>query len=185
MQALRTETVPPETYLAWEREQLTRNEYYDGLIYGMVGGTRHHSAITLNIASALKNHLRGGPCQAFASDMRVHIAAANAYFYPDVVVSCDPGDLTAKEGIRAPTAIFEVLSLSTAAFDRGDKFAAYRSAPSLKDYILIEPESKRVEIFSRNADDSWKMTDVTGGAALIIPSLAITLALEVIFENAD
>ncbi len=185
MQALRTETVPPETYLAWEREQLTRNEYYDGLIYGMVGGTRLHVSITLNLAAALKEKMRGGPCQAFASDMRVHISAANAYFYPDVVVSCDPKDLSAVEGIRAPKAIFEVLSLSTAAFDRGDKFAAYRTAPSLQDYILIEPDSKRVEIFSRNADDSWKLSDVTAGTALVIPSLGVTLPLSVIFENAE
>lgn len=183
MQALRTEKTSVEMYLAWEREQPTRNEYFNGLIHAMVGGSRKHGEISLNIAAALKDLLRGRACRPFNSDTRVHVEIANAYFYPDVVVSCDPIDLTAEEGVRSPTAIFEVLSPSIAAFDRGDKFAAYRLLPSLQDYVLIDPETKRVERFSRNADGSWQMVDATGAKELTVPSLEIALSLRVIFEN--
>jgi Uma2 family endonuclease len=183
MQALCKETVTPEVYLAWEREQVGKNEFYDGLIYAMSGGTLSHASVSLNIASALKEKLRDGPCLPFTSDVRVHVSEANSYFYPDVTVTCDPADLSGVEGIRAPSVIIEVLSLSTAAFDRGDKFAAYRTLLSLQDYILVDPETKRVERFSRNADGTWQMTDVTGTQTLHIPSLETEIPLAAIFEN--
>ncbi len=183
MQALRTERISPDAYLEWERAQPTRNEYYDGMIYAMTGGTLDHANIGLNIAAALKQLLRGGPCRPYNTDVRVHVDRPNAFFYPDVTVTCDPTDLTAKESIRAPKVIFEVLSPSTSACDRGDKFAAYRALESLQDYVLVDPDTKRVERFSRNADGSWQLVDATGTAELTLPSLSVVLPLAVIFEN--
>jgi Uma2 family endonuclease len=183
MQALRKETVTPEAYLAWEREQPYKNEYLDGLIYAMAGGTVAHGDTAMNICLALKVRLQGGPSRPHNSDVQVRIEKANAYFYPDVSVSCDPADAVAVQAIGAPTLIVEVLSPSTAAFDRGDKFAAYRTLLSLQDYILVDPETKRVERFSRNADGTWQMTDVTGTQTLHIPSLETEIPLAAIFEN--
>jgi Uma2 family endonuclease len=183
MQALRSDAVSAAAYLLWESEQPTRNEYFDGLIYAMAGGSVPHGTIALNVASALKGMLRAGPCRPHNSDVRVQLDTANAYFYPDVSVSCDPADASAVQAISAPCVIVEVLSDTTAGYDRGEKFAAYRTAPSLQDYILIDPETRRVERYSRNADTTWQMIDYTGTPTLAVPALKLEIPLEVIFEN--
>lgn len=185
MQPLKTEAISPEAYLVWEREQPCRNEYFDGMIYAMTGGTINHARIGSNIGLALKVLLRGGPCEVFLHDVRVNVAAAHAYFYPDVVVTCDPADLKAEDVLKAPKVIVEVLSPSTSAYDRGNKFAAYRTLSSLQDYVLVDPETKRVERFSRNEDGTWLMVDATGTANVKLPSLGTALDLAVVFENVE
>lgn len=146
-------------YLSWEATQDTRSEYIDGQIYAMAGGTLAHNAATLATGATLRQHLKGSPCRAFVSDVRVHVQASNSFFYPDVVVSCQPTDLAnAKaQSLAAPLLVVEVLSPSTAAFDRGGKFAHYRLLESLQEYVLIDPDTAQVDTFRRNALNRWEL----------------------------
>jgi Uma2 family endonuclease len=192
MIALRKELVTAEEYLAWEELQPTRHEFYKGLIYphggdatGMAGGSRKHARIITNLAAILTASLHDSPCQVFVSDMRLKVENAKAYFYPDTVVTCDPDDLKAEDCLTSPSVIIEVLSSSTSAYDRSEKFAAYRMLASLREYVLIDPESKVIERYTHNADESWQLVDFTGKETLELASIGATLPASVIFENVD
>lgn len=156
-------------YLAWETTQDTRSEFIDGQIYAMAGGTLEHNAATLATGSTLRYHLKGTPCRAFVSDVRVQVEASNSFFYPDVVVGCQPSELadTKAQALAQPTLIAEVLSASTAAFDRGGKFAHYRLLDSLQEYVLIDTDTPRVEVFRRNAANRWELYPSTGTDAAV------------------
>ena len=144
-------------YLAWEAEQSERHIYVRGEVFSMAGGTAEHNSAALNVALALNQHLKGTPCKVFIGDMRLHVQAANCYYYPDVVVTCaaidtdDPKITT----LRAAKLVVEVLSPSTSAFDRGDKFADYRRLETLEEYVLIDPEKGGVDVFRKGADGLW------------------------------
>ena len=149
----------------------------------MGGARRIHVAVTLNIAAKLKEHLRGGPCRAFMADMKLEIKAAEAVFYPDVLVTCHPDDLKADLAMRHPKVIIEVLSESTAAYDRGDKFAAYRQLESLQEYALIDPDARRVEVFRRMESGDWLLMASESDKGLILKSLDFAAGLEAVFED--
>ena len=119
-----------ESYLDWESGQSDKHEFVAGEVFAMGGARRAHVTVAGNIFAALKSHLRGGPCRAYMSDMKLRVAEADAGFYPDVMVSCDARDHAAEQYLQHPTLVVEVLSDGTAAFDRGDKFAAYRRLQS-------------------------------------------------------
>lgn len=123
----------PEEYLVWEAEQPVKHEYIDGEPYAMTSGTLPHNDIAVNLMSALRNKLRGTVCKVHVADAKVKIAAKRPYFYPDLVVSCDERDRRATDAIHYPKLIIEVLSPSTAGFDRGDKFKFYRRIPTLQE----------------------------------------------------
>jgi len=173
-----------EDYLAWEECQDAKHEYVAGEVFAMVGARREHVVVTPNLASALKQRLRGGPCQAYVSDLKLRVEAANAFFYPDVMVSCDQRDHEASLFIAHPTLIVEVLSDSTAAYDRGDKFAAYRTLPSLLEYVVVDIRARRLETFRRASDGDWLFHDY-GPDSETCPfaSLAVSVPLDEIFEN--
>jgi Uma2 family endonuclease len=116
----------PAEYFAWEEQQLCRHEYINGEVYTMSGGTQNHSRITLKFAALLNNHLPDNGCRVFNSDCRVNLVGTNDYTYPDVSVSCDLQDRTTAQYITYPCLIIEVLSESTEAYDRGNKFFRYR-----------------------------------------------------------
>jgi Uma2 family endonuclease len=173
-----------DSYLAWEEQQPDKHEYVRGEVFAMVGARREHVVVTLNLAAALKQRLRGGPCQAYVSDLKLRVAAADAFFYPDVMVSCDPRDHVAERCIEHPTLIAEVLSDSTAAFDRGEKFAAYRSLASLQEYVLVDIPARRVESFRRVPDDEWLLhVDAAAGDMCRFRSLDVAIPLAEVFEN--
>ena len=159
-------------YLEWEASQDTRSEFIDGQVYAMAGGTLEHNAATLATGSTLRHHLKGTPCRAFVSDVRVQVQASNSFFYPDVVVGCQPSELanTKALALTQPTLIAEVLSPSTAAFDRGGKFAHYRLLDSLQEYVLIDPDTAQVDVFRRNAANRWELYPSIG------PDAAVELA---------
>jgi len=121
----------PVEYLDWEEQQELRYEYLNGEVYAMTGGTLNHSRIGRNFLTMLTLHLQGKRCEAFNSDAKVQIAASNDYVYPNVSVTCDERDKTATKFIAHPCLIVEVLSPSTAAYDRRDKFNMYRRSDSL------------------------------------------------------
>lgn len=143
--------ISPEEYLLRERQAEYRHEFLEGQIVAMSGASRRHNLISLNIGSEIRSGLKGRPCEVYSADMRVRLEGASFYTYPDVVAVCaeprfEDGGL---DTLLNPTVIVEVLSPTTAAYDRGDKFAYYRQIPSLQDYILISQESMRVEQFTR------------------------------------
>jgi len=154
-------------YLAWEAAQETRSEFIGGEVYAMAGGTLEHNAATLATGSTLRQHLKGSPCRAFVSDVKVQVKASNSFFYLDVVVACQPSDLSdgTTHSVNEPMLIAEVLSPSTAAFDRGGKFAHYRLLDSLQEYVLIDTDTPRVEVFRRNAANRWELYPSTGSDA--------------------
>ncbi|PPD55648.1 MAG: hypothetical protein CTY11_01365, partial [Methylomonas sp.] len=147
MQAAEHLRFSAEDYLAWEETQAGKHEFVAGEVFAMTGARREHVVVSLNIAAALKHRLRGTPCQAYIADLKLRIEVVDAFFYPDVMVSCNAEDNQAKQFISQPALIAEVLSDSTAAYDRGDKFAAYRKLESLQEYLIVDIAARRVECF--------------------------------------
>lgn len=177
-------TFDADAYLAWEDQQAEKHEYIRGEAFAMVGARREHVVVALNLATAFKQRLRGGPCQAYFSDLKLRVEGADAFFYPDVMVSCDPRDHAASQFVAHPTLIVEVLSESTAAFDRGDKFAAYRTLPSLQEYVLVDIAARRVEVFRRTADQDWLFhAYLLADGDCRFPALGLSIPFEEIFEN--
>lgn len=155
-----------EEYFAWEETQKERHHYVRGEVFavhpeieGMSGGTKAHAESISAACTTIRNHLKGTPCRVFATQVRVQVDAADAYFYPDLAVTCSVDDLADPEGlsIAEPKLIIEVLSHGTAAYDRGDKFADYRLLASLQEYVLIDTRKKRIEVFRINTQNRWEL----------------------------
>jgi Uma2 family endonuclease len=150
-----------EEYLQLEETSEIKHEYIDGEIYAMAGATDAHVTIALNLASMLRNHLRGSDCRVYISDMKARIEKRDRFFYPDVMVTCDKSDRENSTYKQYPTLIVEVLSDSTEAFDRGDKFADYQTLDSLQEYVLINSKRQRVECFRRGEGGLWVLESYT------------------------
>jgi Uma2 family endonuclease len=177
-------TLDAETYLAWEERQQEKHEYIAGEVFAMVGARREHVVVSLNLATAFKQRLRGSPCQAYIADLKLRVDAVDAFFYPDVMVSCDARDHAASQFIAHPILIAEVLSESTAAFDRGNKFAAYRTLPSLQEYVLVDIDARRVETFRRAPENDWLFHEYSPeGGDCRFPALDVSIPFAEIFEN--
>jgi len=179
--------VTSEEYLEYERASETKSEYFNGEIFAMAGATLEHNQITLNIASSLRTELRDRPCQAFTSDMRVKVGATGLYTYPDVVVAC--GDIQLEDYRRDtllnPVLIVEVLSKSTAHYDRGEKFAQYRRLDTLQEYLLVSQDRCRVERFVRRGDE-WMLTEFNDlQGALSLESVGCTLRLADVYDRVE
>lgn len=145
----------PEEYLQMETQSDIKHEYIAGEVYAMAGATDTHVTIALNMAVLLRSHLRGSGCRVYISDMKVKIEEKNRFFYPDVMVTCEPQDRENSTYKEYPRLIIEVLSDSTEAFDRGDKFADYQTLPSLQEYVLINTKKARIECFRRTEEGLW------------------------------
>ncbi len=174
-----------ESYLNWESGQTDKHEFVAGEVFAMGGARRVHVTVSLNIASALKSHLRGGPCRAYMADMKLRIREADASFYPDVMVSCDARDHAAEQYLQFPTVIVEILSEGTAAFDRGDKFAAYRRIKSLREYVIIDIDARRVECFRLDASEHWVLHEFLGNGSCALASVGCSITLAAVFEDAE
>ncbi len=177
--------VSPEEYLVRERQAEYRHEYVAGQIVAMSGATRRHNLISVNMTREISNSLKGRPCEVYAADMRVRLEGARFYTYPDVVAVCgeprfEDGEL---DTLLNPTVIVETLSPTTAAYDRGDKFAYYRQIASLQDYVLISQDRMRVEHYVRNGE-FWLYNALDGSAeALSLASIKCQLPLAEIYDK--
>jgi Uma2 family endonuclease len=181
------EYVTPEAYLEFERHSETKNEYFGGEIFAMAGASMEHNQITLNIAGLLRNQLRGRTCQAFASDMRVKVPTSGLYTYPDVVVACGEVQLEdrRRDTLLNPTLIVEVLSDSTAYYDRGEKFAQYRRIDSLQEYVLVSQDRFRVERYIRRGNE-WVLTEFSDPlGSLALESIDCNVSLADVYERVE
>lgn len=172
-----------DEYIEGEQVSEIRHEYIGGRVFAMSGGSEAHNMISLNLASALRERLRGKPCKVFMADMklRLNIAEDDIFYYPDLLVSCDPAD-DAKYYKTMPTALVEVLSPSTERLDRREKFLSYQRLPSLKEYVLISQESMRVTLFRQQHE--WKPEHFTAPDELLsLPSLDFEQSLAAIYED--
>ncbi|PSN16387.1 hypothetical protein C7293_02975 [filamentous cyanobacterium CCT1] len=179
-------TYSPEEYLDLEVASEVRHEYIHGEIVPMTGGTPNHNQILLNLAGALNFVLRQKPYQVFAADQRLWIPAAEIYTYPDVMVV--EGELAYQAGrrdtITNPLVIVEVLSASTRSYDRGDKFAAYRTIDSFCEYALIDQYSAHVEHHVKTGVKQWLMQEYDGlDAVLNLAVLEFEISLRDIYNK--
>ncbi len=170
-------------YLAMEPEGDVRHEFVDGEIFAMVGASRVHNALVMNLVTAIRPHLRGTPCRIAGQDMKVLITAANRSYYPDLVVSCgDPGDEIDDYTETRPCLIIEVLSPSTATIDRREKRLAYQMLDSLRDYVLVAQTEPLVEVYCRQPA-GWTRTSYGTDETVVLPSIDLRLPMAVIFED--
>lgn len=169
-------------FLIWEEAQADKHEFRNSQIRMMTGGTKRHNQISLNIAAALKSRLRGSPCQPFANDLLVE-TDVKATYYPDVVVDCGPHKNEALVA-ATPVAVFEVLSPSTRNGDFAEKVPDYRDTASIKQIILVEPDERKLHVWTRT-NNGWRQSEIgPTAAALDLPALGISLTLDEIYEGA-
>ncbi|MDM8550621.1 Uma2 family endonuclease [Desulfobacterales bacterium HSG2] len=149
-----------EEYLALEDRANYKSEFYDGEIFALAGGIRNHSVICLNLNWGIRNGVADKDCVGFDSNMKLDIAEHNLFVYPDAMVVC--GEIGFSENrtdiVTNPVLIIEVISPSTEKFDRGDKFAYYRSLPSLREYVLISQNEPMVEVYYKQDEKTWIYT---------------------------
>ncbi|MEO0842890.1 MAG: Uma2 family endonuclease [Cyanobacteria bacterium J06643_5] len=172
----------PQEYLEWEKTQELRYEYIDGEVFLRTGKTKVHNRICFNFYIELDNYLVDKEWVICACQVKLKITS-ESYHYPDVMVSCDEEDIEAIDMIRHPCLIVEVLSPSTAAFDRGKKFARYRQSNTLQEYVLIESDEIAVECFRKNDEGLWVLHSYQRGDTVTLESVGITIPIEKLYRQ--
>ena len=183
--AAQTPVFSAADYLAWEAAQPERHEYIDGEVFAMAGAEDRHVTVAMNLAFALRQHLSGSACRTYMSDMRLHVATANSYFYPDVLVTCSALDQASAMVKTEPKLIVEVLSPTTAAYDRGLKFSHYRTLPSLEEYLLVDLDTRASDCYRKGADGLWVLHPFGLGQAVELASVALTMTASQLFAEVD
>jgi Uma2 family endonuclease len=175
-------------YLRRERAASFRSEFHRGEMFAMAGASFKHTMAKDNFARAIGNRLAGGTCRALTSDMRVKIPRTGLFTYPDIVAYCGQPELLDAEldTLLNPVLIVEVLSESTAAYDRGKKFEHYQAIPTLAEYVLVAQDRPWCEVFLRQPGGSWRYTPVEGlGAVLALDSVGVQVPLAEIYSGVD
>jgi Uma2 family endonuclease len=178
----------PEEYLAIERESAYKSEYFNGETFAMSGTTKQHNLITVNVSSSLHAQLRKRPCAVYSSDQRVKVSATGLYTYLDISVVCGESkfDDAQQDTLLNPTALIEVLSKSTAGYDRNEKFAHYRKLESLAEYVLIAQKRHHVEHYTKRTDGDWLLSETDNlEQTIFLPSIGCTLSLLDAYEKVD
>lgn len=176
-----------EAYLAWEELQPERHEYVDGEVYAMTGVRVAHNDININAFVFLRRALTGTPCKVFGIDLKLQISPDGDHLYPDLMVTCDPRDTQSGDGrfISHPWLLAEVLSDSTAAYDRGRKFELYRSIDTLTHYLLIEQTRPYAELFFKNEQGLWVLQPLQADGLIPIARLGQPWPVASLFEGVD
>jgi Uma2 family endonuclease len=188
MQAAPRPYLTPEEYLALERETETKSEYLNGEVFAMAGASLAHIQAEANVITALNSRLKGRPCQALGSNARVKVSQTGLYTYPDVLVICGRPQLDdkQKDTLLNPAVIFEILSPSTESYDRGLKFAHYRTLESLTDYLLVWQTEARIEHFVRQPTGQWLLSEYQGLTAIAsLPSIECELPLADVYDRIE
>lgn len=179
-------SLSPEEYLLRERAAEYKSEYVAGEVRAMTGASRAHVLIAANLVRELGSQLRRRPCETYGTDIRVKVSRTRDYVYPDVTVVCGEPQLEDEhfDTLLNPTLIVEVLSPSTAGYDRGEKWEMYRRIPSLKDYLLVSQGEPRVERYARQGEGLWLFSETSGlDSVLRLDSIGCTLALRDVYER--
>ena len=173
-----------EEYLKLEQDAEIRHEYLAGRIYAMAGASEAHNLIVGNIFALLRPHLRGSSCRAFVSDMKVKVKTqqADIFYYPDLLVTCDPNDNKKYFKIN-PSLIVEVLSDSTETTDKREKRINYQTIESLKEYVLVSQDEIKVEVYRRDNNDNWTVETLGKNDNLTLDSMELTLTMSDIYED--
>ena len=175
--------VSPDEYLEEEEASPTKHEYFDGDVYAMAGASDAHVTIAGNLFALLRSHVRGSGCRVFMADMKARVNRLNRFFYPDVMVTCDERDRSTTLFKCNPCLIVEVLSDSTEAFDRGDKFADYREMETLTEYVLISQTKQRIDCFRRNEEGFWVLQSYKPGDKVHLKSMDFYITIEEVYED--
>jgi Uma2 family endonuclease len=182
--------ISPQEYYRLEAEASEKSDWFNGEMFNMAGGTTNHSRIKVNLSRTLGNKLAGSPCEPLDSDQRLVIRETGLRTYPDLSVYCgpieyDPEDATAQTATN-PTALFEVLSDSTEAYDRGLKADSFRRIPGLRSYAFLSQHTPHIELYERQDDGSWRYTEERGIEAEIgISCLGVILPLREVYERVE
>lgn len=171
-----------EDYFAWEPHQNLRYEYVHGEVYAMTGGTIPHNDIAINLLTALLPQVRAQGCRINLADAKLQVDA-DVYYYPDLIVSCDPRDLKAHKFLQFPKLIIEVLSPGTADKDRGDKFRDYQGIPTLQEYLLVNSEKVGAECYRRGEGRMWLYYPYNPGDRVTLDSIGICLPIEQLYAG--
>jgi len=180
--------ITPEEYLAIERLAEYKSEYFDGEIFAMSGASPKHNQIVTNLLGELYTQLKKRPCRVYANDMRVKVNPTGLYTYPDLVAMCHQAEFDdkQKDTLLNPAVIIEVLSNSTAGYDRGDKFEHYRTLSSLMEYIMIAQDKCHVEHYIRQKNNQWLLSETKNLQKTIeLPSIDCHLALSDVYDKVE
>ncbi|MFN3610566.1 Uma2 family endonuclease [Tepidimonas sp.] len=173
-------------YLRLEARSPVRHEYVGGQIYAMTGASLRHNIIAGNVYTLLRHHLRGSPCRTFMADAKLRVAKQQSIYYPDVMVTCHPQHQQVGSEdflVESPRLVVEVLSESTAGTDRREKLLAYRTLPSLQEYVLIAQDEALIEIYRREGDIGWQRITLTPGDPVEWISVELTTDFATIYEE--
>lgn len=171
-------------YLAGELRSEVRHEYIDGEVYAMSGASRRHSQIVMNLASAAHIKARGTGCTVFSQSMKLRIASLNIFYYPDVTASCDASD-NDQYALTKPCFVIEVLSPTTADIDRREKRQNYALLPSLREYVLVDQDRRRVDVYRRDDKGIFNPTRIEGSGTLHLSCLNLDLTLDDIYYGVE
>jgi Uma2 family endonuclease len=174
-------------YLDWESEQEGRHEYYDGEVFAMAGASDTHVTVNGNMLFALKRHLRDRGCRVLQTDMKLRVDADNAFYYPDLLVTCDPRDKEPGAALvkAYPLLLVEILSPATAGYDHGAKFASYRKLDSLREYVLVDSERRSVEVFRKDDSGHWVLFPFADGEDVVLATVDLTIPMAVIYDDTE
>ena len=170
-------------FLAWEANQPERHECFRGETFARVAGTARHNRVVLNLASRIGDHLDGTGCQVFAQSMKVQVA--DGVLYPDVMVTCGKAQAGNEHTVTDPRLIVEVLFPSIRGYDKRDKFVAYRTLASLREYVLVDPAKRQVEVFTLAEGGAWLLRDQMAADVLTLASIDCKLAMESVFKGLE
>ena len=175
-----------EDYLGVEEMSGVRHEFVDGQIFAMAGGTPEHAALSASALVLLGSKLRGGPCRPYSADLRIRVLATGLATYPDAAVICgEPArDPVSATHVTNPSVVVEVLSSSTEEYDRGEKREHYQQIESLREYVLVAQDRRRVEVFQRAPDGAWVHHVYGPGDAIELPSLGLVLSTDELYDAA-
>lgn len=184
-QALANLRLTAEEFLAWDEMQTIKHEFLRGEVFAMTGVQDRHASVVLSLGVRLRTHLKGTPCRTYLNEVKLRVEAADGFFYPDVMVTCSAADLASPLVKSQPVLVVEVLSPSTAADDRGEKFAAYRQLPSLSEYVLVDLDSRRCDVYRKGADGLWVLHPFDGGQAVQLASVGLSLSAEDLWADVE
>ena len=189
MSAQALQQLTPQEYLELERRSETKHEFVNGEMFDMAGASRSHNLIVTNIVRELSLQLKGRRCEVYPNDMRVHIPDTGMYTYPDAVVACGTPRMAddKRDTLLNPTALFEALSSSTEAYDRGAKAAHYRRISSLRHYVLIAQDAPHIECYTRQDESRfWYLTEADGlEAEIALTEIACVLKLAEVYDKVE